>query len=348
MKKLKRCIITQGIDAYEITKTFNNTYIPQAGDVAVFEVQQLGKHTKMQVVGSGRLRHIFPGDHILATFGNRYATGQFEGYVPDTLADEYHILGQGGAVGVLHSSHSKWVKVGPTTLQLVGYAVDEKGAIINTKYYGQEELRFNPNKVYPFKTILSVGSSMDSGKTTTAAYLARGLRKAGQSVAYIKLTGTVYTKDKEFVEDCGASTVLDFSDVGFPSTYMCTMEELMNLHATLLNKVARFQPDFVVIEVADGLLQRETNRLLYYPAFMNTIDHVILSCGDSMGVPFGLEILTGIGHRPFAISGLFTASPLLRVEVEQCCAVPVLSIADMQEVETISTLLRTTAPLMAS
>ncbi len=347
MEKLKRCLITQGVDTFQINENYNKTYVPKAGDLAVFEVKKVGKHSKMQIVG-GRLRHIFPGDQILATFGNRYATGQFEGYVPGKQVEEYHILGQGGAVGILHSTHDKWAKVGPTTLRLLGYAVDRKGSIINTKYYSQEEIKFNPNKVYPFQTILSVGSSMDSGKTTTAGFLARGLRKAGKRVAYIKLTGTVYTKDKEFVEDCGAYKVLDFSDYGFPSTYMCSLEELLNLYTSLLHSIVPSQPDYIVIEVADGLLQRETNMLLFYPGFMNTIDHVILSCGDSMGVPFGLELLTGIGHRPFALSGLFTASPLLRMEVEQCCQVPVLSLSDMQEVERLETVLRTSVSSMAS
>lgn len=339
MKRLKKCIITQCIHEFKLNRELKNSHLPSAGDVAIFKVKKLGKHTKMQLIG-GRLRHIFPGDHILATFGNRYATGQFEGYVPDKQVEEYHILGQGGAVGVMHSSHSKWNRVGVTTLELVGYATNEKGQILNTKFYGETIQPFNPNNQLPFKTILSVGASMDSGKTTTAAYLARGLSLAGKRVVFMKLTGTVYTKDKEFVEDCGAQAVLDFSDLGFPSTYMCSREELLSLYSTLLKKLASNQPDYVVIEIADGLLQRETNMLLYHSAFMDTIDHVILSCGDSLGVPFGVEMLTGIGHRPFALSGLFTASPLLRVEAEQYCNIPTLTLADLQNEIALAGVLR--------
>ena len=328
MEKLKRSFITKAVSNFKLGSTLNNTYIPKAGDVAVFEVKKIGKHSKLQVVGGG-LRHIFKGDHILATFGNRYATGQFEGYVPSTIQSEYHILGQGGAVGIMSSMHSKWTKVGVTSLKLIGYALDEKNEVINTKYYNESPLKINLKPIKSYKTILSVGSSMDSGKTTTAGYLAKGLTRAKNRVAYIKLTGTVYSKDKEFVEDCGADTVLDFSDCGFPSTYMCSIEELLELYTNLLSRVERKQPDYVIIEIADGLLQRETDMLLRHQSFMNTIDHIVFSSGDSMSVPFALQFLKEINHPPIAISGLCTASPLFRREISALSNIPVFSLSDL-------------------
>ena len=196
-------------------------------------------------------------------------------------------------------------------------------------------LPIDKNNASTFSPVLAlVSTSMDSGKTTSAGYLCRGLRAAKNKVAYIKLTGTVYTKDRSFVRDCGAHYVTDFSHLGFPSTYMCGMEELLDLHETLLARTEQhIKPDYVVIEIADGLLQRETWALINNYAFMNTIDHIFLSCGDSMSVMTGIEILKNIGMKPFAVGGLFTASPLLAKEVREFCDLPVLGLEGLMTPE---------------
>ena len=168
---------------------------------------------------------------------------------------------------------------------------------------------------------------MDSGKTTTAAYLAHGLRKEGKKASYIKLTGTVYTKDADLAYDLGAEEALDFSHFGFPSTYLCEEEELLNLYESLLRKALEKQPEYVIIEVADGLFQRETKLLLNNQRFMQTVDRVILSGGDSLSAVHGLHTLQRWGITPIALSGMFTASPLLIKEVEAQTTVPVYDLS---------------------
>ncbi|MCC6724086.1 MAG: hypothetical protein IT258_06210, partial [Saprospiraceae bacterium] len=130
---LKKTIIAQGVEKYNLDKSIRNTYQPKAGDLAVFKVLEIGKHDSIQGV-NGTNTYIFPGDQIVAAFGNRYATEQFEGYVPDGPQKEYHILGKGGAIGILTSTHERFESVGPTTLRLVGFCTDESGQVINTKY----------------------------------------------------------------------------------------------------------------------------------------------------------------------------------------------------------------------
>ncbi len=325
MNNIKRTIICKGINDFKINRKINRLYMPKAGDLAVFKVLELGKHTSVQGE-NGNNCYIFPGDHILAAFGNRYATGQFEGYVPTSYHKEYHILGKGGAIGILASMHIKFEDIGTTKLQLVGYAVDTDNEVINTKFYGKEKLAFDPKKERPYEIILSLGSSMDSGKTTTAAFLCRGLRAAKKKVAFIKLTGTVFTKDRHFARDCGADIAIDFSTYGFPSTYLCSLPELLDLHETLLQNVQSIRPDYVVIEIADGLVQRETEMLLNNHHFMAQISNVIFSSVDSLGVHSGVQILKNMGIETFAVSGLFTASPLLIKEVEALVHQPVLTI----------------------
>jgi hypothetical protein len=325
MKNIKKTIICKGINDYKINRKMTKLYMPKAGDLAVFKVLELGKHLAVQGE-NGNNCYIFPGDLILAAFGNRYATDQFEGYVPTQYHKEYHILGKGGAIGILASMHTKLEDIGTTNLQLVGYAVDYDNEVINTKFFETERIKFDSKKERPYGIILSLGTAMDSGKTTTAAYLSRGLRAAKKKVAYIKLTGTVYTKDRHFVRDCGAHIAVDFSTYGFPSTYLCSQAELLDLHETLLQNVERSKPDFVVIEIADGLLQRETAMLLQNHHFMSQISAVIFSAAGSLGAISGLQILKRMNIEVFAVSGLFTASPLLIEEVEGVAKQPVLTL----------------------
>ncbi|MCB9232363.1 MAG: hypothetical protein H6581_11910 [Bacteroidia bacterium] len=305
-----------------------NYRVPRFGDVGVFRVLEIGKHNAIQGE-TGNNSYIFPGDTIMAAFGTRYATNQFEGYCPDKIEDEYQILGKGGAIGVLKSMHYKLLNAGSTNLKLLSYATDIGGNVINTVFRDKERIPFNPNRPRPYKVVLSIGSSMDSGKTTSAAYMARGLSLSGQKVAYVKLTGTVYSRDRSFVRDCGAEISIDFSALGYPATYMVPIPEILDIYDTLLNRVAVCNPDYVIVEIADGLLQQETLALLKHHAFMSTVHSILFSAGDSMGAISGLQFLNDLGHYPFALTGLFTAAPLLAKEVSENVTSPILFLNDL-------------------
>lgn len=328
---VKKSIICKHIKDYWVRSDINSSYVPSAGDVAIFRVRELGKHTAIQGA-TGHLRSIFPGDLIVAVFGNRYATSQIEGYVPEVPAHEYHILGMGGVVGIVASMHERLEDIGPTTLELVGYATDEAGTVLNSKFIALPRRKFNVRRRRKYTTVLSLGSGMDSGKTTTAGFLCRGLRRAGKRPVYMKLTGTVYTKDLRFALDCGAVGGIDFSAAGFPSTYLCDLQELKDLYATLTESLEVQKPDTIVIEIADGLLQRETKMLIEDRNFMSTIDHIMFSAEDSMSVIRGKEMLTALGKSPIALSGLFTTAPLLRKEVEANTNIPVLNLEELEHI----------------
>lgn len=327
---MKQSIICSQIQNFEVDRSLTMTHKPQSGDVAVFEVIETNKHTRIQLQ-DGINHTIYPGDRLLMAFGTRYATSQLEGFVPKDLLSEYHVLGQGGVVGEVKHMHVKYEERGPTRLKLIGYAT-KNGQVLNTHYYGPrlEEKSFEGRVPSGAKVILSLGGSMDSGKTTTAGYLCRGIRAAQSNVSYIKLTGTVYNKDKKFVQDCGAHQALDFADFGFPSTYMYELPRLLNLYQSLLDRTELVNPDYIVIEIADGLLQRETSMLLSSTSFMSTVDEVIYSDGNSTGALFGIQHLLSNRIRPFAICGSMTASPLLIEEVQAFTEIPVVRLEDLE------------------
>ncbi len=325
-KRIKKSYLCRNTGDFFINEKIASAHTPAVGDIAVFEVKSIGKHTTIQGHEKRNVT-IYPGDYIMAAFGTRYATEQFEGYVPDVPMDEYHILGAGGTVGVIHSMHHKFSAVGPTRLTLVGYASDINNTILNTKKIKAPEMQSYTGAMQSLtRIILSVGASMDSGKTTTAANLIRGLKKSGMRVGFIKLTGTIYTKDCDLNYDNGADVVADFGDMGFPSTYMCPVEELLNLHETLLKKINAASLDYVVMEIADGIFQQETEALLTHQKFMSGVDGIIFSAGDSLAAVQGIRAMQDMRLQPSALSGIFTASPLLVKEVKAKLHIPVFTI----------------------
>jgi molybdopterin-guanine dinucleotide biosynthesis protein len=331
MKTVKKTYVCKDVCNFKIDAHLPADYVPNAGDVALLEVIDVGKINRIQDDRELRVS-IFPGDHILAAFGDRYATSQVEAYVPEFSIHELHLAGAGGVIGVVHSQNARLKDTEPTRVRLIGYATNN-GRVINTNFLVLPRHKFTGkfglNKP---TTILSLGSSMDSGKTTIAGGLSRGLMLAGQKVAYMKLTGTAFTKDRNFVKDCGAAMTVDFSDAGFTSTYMYSLDEILDIYETLMKEkvlIERF--DYLIIEIADGLFQRENKFLLPELRFRATVDHVIFSGGDSLSALYGMEILSKIDLKPFALSGKFTMSPLLVREVQELTNMPVLTLEELMQ-----------------
>lgn len=323
--KIKSSFACASVSRYELNKDLVANYTPKAGDVGVFRITD--PCDSYVADADGINRHIFEDDHVMLAFGSRYATNQIEGYVPDAPQPYYHLLARGGVAGVLKTVNAT-MRAEPAVLELVAYATDESGAVYNT---------IRTNNIRPFhssmiqsKVVLSIGSSMDSGKTTTAAYLCGGLAKAGHTTAYIKLTGTAFPKDARSVEDRGAHFATDFTYFGYPSTYLTPHHELLDLYGALVQVAQQqVQPEYIVIEIADGILQRETAALLQDARFMQTVHGVIYSSGDSLGAISSLQMLADWNVYPFALAGFFTASALLVEEVKPLVQVPILTLDDL-------------------
>lgn len=342
--RIKQTIATRGITEYTLNQELASTRIPKAGDVGLFQVLEVDRHSSMQCIDK-RSHSIFDGDYILAVFGDRYATSQYEGYVPTEVLDVYHIIGAGGVIGIVRTKNAAWEDYEPTTVKLVGYCCDQEGQVMNTLFREKNRTAFTGKVPNDAKIILSIGSTMDSGKTTTAAHIARGLKTTGKQVAFMKLTGTVYTKDVDYVVDCGADIGVDFSNLGFPSTYLVDEQTILDIYQTLLNELGQNKPEYIVMEIADGLFQRETSMLLRNKAFMSTIHNVIFSCGDSLSVMAGLQVLHGWNINPCMVSGRFTMSPLLITEVTDRMNIPVHTIDHIMTGELNAIFDRKTVPV---
>lgn len=305
---------------------------PQIGDLLVAEVASIGKHTSVETI-SGLTMNIFPGDLIIGAFGNRYATDQYEGYAPAAWRDQCDLLSIGGVCGEVCSAHTSMGS--PTRLRVLGALCDAHGRSLNLRDFARPAAAQLPAG----QVILVVGTSMNSGKTTTVGALARALHRAGMRVAAAKITGTAAGKDGRFFQSCGADPVFDFTYCGFPSTYMLDQHDLLAIFADLSNRLAAVAPDFSIIEIADGIFQRETRLLLESDELRARVDHVFFSAGDSLGAECGVRRLRSEGWPVRAVTGLVTASPLAMREVEEFVGIPCLSIDRLMTGDTLLDLL---------
>jgi hypothetical protein len=295
---------------------------PQIGDLLAAEVLSLGKHTTVETA-AGVTLNIFPGDRIIGAFGYRYATDQFEGVVPDGWGESCDLLSVGGVCGEVVSAHSAMGT--PTRLRLLGAVCGYDGRPLNLRSFASRTPRALPSG----QVILVVGTSMNSGKTTTVGTLARGLSRAGYRVAAVKVTGTAAGKDGRFFASCGASPVYDFTHCGLPSTAMLGGDDLTTIYADLLLRAAASAPDYTIVEIADGIFQRETRMLLESDVVRDSVQHLFFTAGDSLGAECGVRRMRAAGWPLRAVAGLVTASPLASREVEEEVGVPCLSIPQM-------------------
>jgi len=301
---------------------------PTANDVIVAEVLEIGRHTRIEY-GNGTKSQLFLGDLIGVAFGHRYATRQWRGRIPETI-DTCHLLSVGGVCGEVVDMSPEMDP--PTILRPLGYLLNGDPKRVNLTNYGIKTRTLPPHRP---TVILVVGSSMDSGKTTAVYSTVNGISKSGARVCAAKLTGTACAKDLLLMQDAGADRVLDFTDVGHASTAECNTDELRSIATAIIAQLAEEQPDFLVLEIADGVVQRETDMLLRELHTLGCIDYTIYTCNDTLGVREGVRILRDIGLNVVAISGMVACSPLAAQEAQAVSDLPVLQPADLVEPQVI-------------
>ncbi len=292
------------------------------GGLLLARVDTIGRHTALEGPG-GRRVTLFPDDIFVAVLGNRYATAQFEGRaVCDGISG--HILGMGGVCGQVVSSNTKMSE--PTSVQWLGRLADHSGRPLELQMFRVDARSLANGSRQKVKVIVSVGASMNAGKTTTAAHLIRWYAQQDLKVGAAKITGTACRRDCNKFEDAGACQVLDFTHGGLPSTAGCRPEELIGLADRLHRLLLSEEPAVVVYEIADGLTQRETRILLENNWFRSMVDAVVFSAPDALACESGARLLRESGLPIVATSGPVSASPLGISEAESLTGLPCLSL----------------------
>ncbi|WP_350333675.1 hypothetical protein [Coralliovum pocilloporae] len=306
-------------DLFGVTTAFE-TATP--GDLMLGQVTAIGQHKRIQL-SSGRYSESYIGDIAVMVVGDRYAPDQFEGFaqIDETGAD---MIAAGGIVGKAVASHGMMER--PTRLKPLGLLTNENGDVINISSYGLMP-REIPDDVYVFGVF---GTSMNAGKTTTAASFAHGLKRAGYQVAGVKATGTGAFGDYNAFLDAGVPA-LDFTDAGMPTTYKMPMKRIEEGFRTLVGAAADRGAQMVVVEIADGVFQNETASILKGSSIIDRMNAVLFAAPDALSAAGGVETLRKHGLTPLAVSGTVTNSPLALREAEAATGVPFMSKNDLRD-----------------
>jgi hypothetical protein len=303
---------------------------PRAGDVVLARVVTIGQHKRLESPVSRR-QILFEGDEIVVAYGSRYAADQFLAVIPEDLG-ECHLAAAGGLASRVVDQHAAIDDA--TVIQPIGL-LSRANRVVNLARFAPHAVRAASagGTATRVPVVAVVGTSMNSGKSTTMACLARGLTEAGLTVHAGKATGTGAGNDAHHYADAGADRVVDFTDFGLPSTFGLSFEEVRDVFATMTDVLAsptgRGTPDVVLIEIADGIFQGDTSRLLTDDAFRSVVDRVVFAAGDALGASGGIAALRALGCEPSVVSGVLTASPLATAEARAALDVGVVPTYDL-------------------
>jgi hypothetical protein len=319
----KRAFTTRNVPVERMWGLLQGRLRPCAGDLVLARVERIGFQESLHTTDHRRSM-LFVGDEVVLCYGNRYAPDQLEARLPDDLGP-CHVAAAGGVAGHVIAWHKELLD-GPTDLVPLGLLTAEDGPVLNLC-----DFALPPRYDAPVPDVIVVaGTSMNGGKTRTAAALVKGLSRTGAGVAAVKITGTGAEGDFWTLGDAGALTVLDFTDAGYASTYRVPLEELVHAMEVLVSQAAAAGASVVVAEVADGLYQAETAALLRSERVHRMVNGVVFAASEAMGAGAGAAWLRGEGYPVLALSGRMCLSPLARAEARAETGVPVYTLEELE------------------
>ncbi len=323
VNRAKRAFSTRRIPADDIKTLVTPMRAPEVGDLVLARVAELGSHKKIELP-SGRRATMNPGDEIIAGYGDRSAPDQYEAYVPDDLGP-CHLVAAGGVAARAESWHERMS--GPTRIEPIGLLGCARHEPLNLTDYAVERA----SGPMPDAVFAVFGTSMNAGKTITAATLIKGFANAGHRVGAAKIVGTAAGGDLWLMRDCGASEVQDFTDAGFPSTFNIDPVILCKSAENLVRTIGKRGCDVAVIEIADGLYRTETAALAATEELRSILTGAFFAAGDAMGAVSGAAALARAGHRVLGIMGALTRSPLAVREAREASGYPILDLNGLSD-----------------
>jgi hypothetical protein len=285
---------------------------PAFGDLALVRVISIGGHANLEQEFGQRFP-LFVGSEFVAVFANRYAPDQYEGIVPTSLDNPIiDLINPGGTIGTVINRNTT---IGEATkVEVIAFFQDAQGKIINSLDYGiLAPAKLKDSKQEDKTLIVITGSSMNAGKSHTAKMIVYGLTQAGKQVVAGKITGTAAKKDILLMQAAGAKTVVDFTSFGFPSTYKISEDQLTNLYWRMYTHLSAQCPKggYIVLEIADGILEEEAYTLLSSFEITETFDHLVFSARDALSAFAGVCMVKEQFDMDIsAVSGPIANSPL--------------------------------------
>ena len=304
-------------------------------DTAPFDIQHIdasrwatGDYVACRVEGAvsnryrielrtGRMIDVVQGDVIIGALGDRFATLEATGRWKDMREDGVgHLLTGAGLIG---KCISKSMYLPPlVTLQYKGHVVSE-GEKRTMSDYVQPVQHTDLDR----PCVLLIGSSMSAGKTSTARVIIRVLKSQDLRVVGAKMTGAGRYRDILSMKDAGADAIIDFVDVGLPST-IGDPDMIGRRMEELLSRIAQLDGDVVVIEAGASPLE-PYNGELAVKALGDRICFTILCATDPYSV---IGVTTAFGRKPDLVTGIATNTEAGIALIERLSEVQALNVLD--------------------
>jgi hypothetical protein len=306
------------------------------GDLVAVRVTAAPVTAHLELVG-GRMRDVLPGDLIVGALGHRYATLEVTGSW-EAVGDDgrMQILTSAGLLGAVLSC-SPYIG-GITSVRYEGHVLH--GGTKATMERFVEPVELAASRPWTTPTLLLVGTSMSSGKTTAARVLIRRLVRAGHRVLGAKLTGAGRYRDIQAMADAGAEWIYDFVDAGLPSTvhpanaYRAALDQL-------LARMAAHPADVAVVEIGSSPLERY-NGAAAVAAVRDAVGCTVLCASDPYAV---VGAVAAFGFEPDLVSGIATNTEAGLDLIGRLSNVPALNMLDPASYPALDALLaRTLAP----
>ncbi len=300
----------------------------ETGDYVVCKIIDAGSNTLNLELPNGRMRGVIGGEFIVGALGERFATLEATGTWREVENDlRMHVLTGAGLMGKL-TSKSAFIP-NMIELQYQGHA-QRHGKKLNMQDFVE------PIAEIPFDTpvVLFVGTSMSAGKTTSARIVTHLFKLAGYSVVGAKLTGAGRFKDILALKDVGADAVMDFVDVGLPSSIF-PEEKYRTAIGQLFSRIQSQKSDIAVIEIGASPLE-PYNGDIAINMLREHIKCTVLAASDPYAV-YGLmkafevvpDIVTGIASNTLAGIQM----------VHRLCGVRALNLIDWNTTEELKQIL---------
>lgn len=299
------------------------------GDYVVGEICLPPGQSGFVELSTGRMADVLTGDQVIGALGVRCATLEAVGSWQDIGEDgRMEALTEGGLFGKATSVSFLLDNLPPMIYQGHIWRNHEK---VTMKDFIQPSSTFS----YSIPTLIMIGTSMSSGKTTTARIIIRGLKKAGFKVIGAKLAGAGQYHDILAMYDAGADEIFDFVDIGLPSTIMSPEAYRLSVRQ-LLSRIASSQPDIVVAEIGASPFEPYNGKIAL-EELKHQIFFTVLCASDpyaAVGATQSFEL------QPNVISGIVTDTTAGIELVEKVTGIKAISLSQPHSQEHLSEIIQ--------
>lgn len=243
---------------------------------------------------TGRMAELVRGDLLVGALGKRAATlegvGDWRAATDDLQLDALTSAGLLGRATSISPMLPELMR-----LDYLGH-VSRGGSKLNMMDFVTPV----PSRPLEIPVILVIGTSMSSGKTTSAQVIIRALNYLEIDVAAAKLTGAARYRDILKFRDAGARCVIDFVDAGLPST-VCPEARFRQAFEIMLAKIAACEAEVLVAEAGASPLE-PYNGATVVEYLRDQARFTVLCASDPYAV-LGVQTAYGAGLRADLVAG---------------------------------------------